>query len=194
MDDNWNTLASHILDYDGTIEGELKNNISSIIKTQYLGNNSISEKSFFELEQMLTDRIFIVDMKKAVRLQASLNLAPVYLYYYKYPGKTGLAQTLSNREYDFGTCHGDDVFLFHKNKLRPILTEPETRLSQNFVTLYESFAHGVPYFGTTKFLSVNTVEDSLYYLKIENADNITMSTDDFGNEKFWNSLPFNENN
>lgn len=194
INDQWNESASHILDFDGTIDGVVKDNISNKIKTHYFGNKSISEKSFFELEQMMTDRIFIVDVKKAVRLQSSVNLAPVYLYYYKYPSKTGLAQVMSKRDYGFGTCHGDDVYLFHKNSLRPALTEPETKMSNNFVKLYDSFANGVPYFGDTKFIAANTVEDFLYYLKIENPDNITMSSDDFGEESFWNGLPFNENN
>lgn len=196
INDNWNKSAPHILDFDGTIDGSLiKDNISNRIKTQYLGNKSISEETFFELEQMMTDRIFVVDMKKAVRLQASLNAAPIYLYYYKYPSKTGLAQGISARkEYDFGTCHGDDVLLFYKNGLRPYLTEPETRMSEKFVTMYETFAYGQPYFGSTKFIAANAVEDFLYYLKIENPDDVSMSSDDFGNESFWNGLPFNENN
>lgn len=195
INDNWNESAPHILDFDGTVEDSvIKDDISNRIKTQYFGNSSIDEKSFFELEQMLTDRLFVVDVKKAVRLQSSLNLAPVYSYYYKFPSKVGLAQGLANRDFDFGTCHGDDVFLIYKNALRPILTEPETRMSQNFVTLYESFAHGLPYFGTTKFIAANAVENFLYYLKIENPDKISMSIDDFGSESFWNGLPFNENN
>lgn len=60
---------------------------------------------------MVGDRIFVVDLVRSARLQASVSSAPVYFYRFSYRGRHSLSEDFSGKDIDLG----NHFLLFSKN-------------------------------------------------------------------------------
>ena len=63
---------------------------------------------------MVGDRLFVVDVERAARLQAASNTAPVYFYRFAYRGKNSYSKLMSwGSEENFGklSCHSAEMLL-----------------------------------------------------------------------------------
>lgn len=80
---------------------------------------------------MVGDRLFVVDVERAARLQAAANTAPVYFYRFAYRGKHSYSELMSwGSEENFGELsHHEIILLFlyciHKihMEVRPVTKE-----------------------------------------------------------------------
>ncbi|XP_011705733.1 PREDICTED: venom carboxylesterase-6-like, partial [Wasmannia auropunctata] len=90
LNDNWDILGPDFLDFNYTIPKEKHVEIARLIKKHYFGAKPIDRQSTKELVQMTSDRLFLVDAEKAVRMQAKVNQNPVWYYYFSYRGAKSL--------------------------------------------------------------------------------------------------------
>lgn len=102
LEDNWDLLAPHFLDYNYTLPKEKHVEVARLIKTHYFGSNKIDETTTQALIQMAGDRFFVVDGEKAARMQAEVNQQPVWFYYYTYRGADSLSITMSGSKTNYG--------------------------------------------------------------------------------------------
>lgn len=102
MEDNWDLVAPHLLDYNYTIPKEKHAQVARNIKKHYYGSKSIDRSNVKPLTLMVGDRLFVADAEKAARLQAESNERPVWFFYYSYRAAQSLSDTLSGTKENFG--------------------------------------------------------------------------------------------
>lgn len=102
MNDNWVTIAPHLLDFNYTIAKAEHAKIARLIKKHYLGDGTIDKSSVPEIIQMVGDRLFVYDGEKAARLQAKANKSPVRFYHFSYRGAHSLTELMTGTSEDFG--------------------------------------------------------------------------------------------
>lgn len=109
LDENWNTLAKHILHYEDTIANDVdENEIANRIKAEYIGGR-ITRENYADLVQLVGDRLFVVEAERAARMQANAIRSPVYFYVYGWRGTHSTSELLAKSTEDHGVCHADDV-------------------------------------------------------------------------------------
>lgn len=63
---------------------------------------------------MVGDRLFVVEVERAARLQAAANTAPVYFYRFAYRGKHSYSELMSwGSKENFGELSHHDKNLFY---------------------------------------------------------------------------------
>ena len=102
LDDNWDLVASYLLDYNYTLPKDEHRKIADQIKKHYLGLKSIDRLSTKPLTLMVGDRLFVVDAEKAAKMQAKSNESPVWFYYYSYRAAQSLSDVMSGTKENFG--------------------------------------------------------------------------------------------
>lgn len=118
LDENWESIAPHLLQYYFTIPLERHAGVAQKIRKHYFNNKSIDRENLLVLTHMVGDRIFSADAAKAAKVQAKANQSPVWFYYYNYRAKNSLSDAMSNSTENFGlyilTNNWLEHFLFHK--------------------------------------------------------------------------------
>ncbi|RZC33704.1 venom carboxylesterase-6-like [Asbolus verrucosus] len=194
IDVHWNELLPFILDYNNTVDPELLDQLSQKIRKHYLGDKKVSKSTFLEFVKILTDRIFAVDIQKAVRLQSSAVTQPVYLYYFTHRGAHSKSEARSGTNLDFGAAHGDDTSYIFKTNVNMTSTEDDKSMVQLLVELVTSYAKtGKPNVPIEWPALSKNVKEPLIFLKIASPKNLTIEREDLENAKFWESLPIKEN-
>ncbi|XP_076287810.1 carboxylic ester hydrolase-like [Lasioglossum baleicum] len=196
LDDNWDLLAPHFLDYNYTLPKEKHVEVARLIKQHYFGTKKIDETTTKPLVQMAGDRFFVVDSEKAARMQAKVNKEPVWYYYYTYRGATSLSDAMSGTRNNYGVSHADDAYVVVDTQYLDSTTTPrDLEIQQLMIDLWVSFANNrVPDMGGVKWPRLNPNEKSLEYLHIAGPDKISMDSNaNFGQKDFWSSIDFNEN-
>nr|XP_033331231.1 venom carboxylesterase-6-like [Megalopta genalis] len=196
LDENWDLLAPHFLDYNYTLPKEKHIEVARLIKQHYLGTKKIDETTTKLLVQMAGDRFFVVDSEKAARMQAKVNKQPVWYYYYSYRGASSLSDYMSGTHNNYGVSHADDAYVVVDTQYLDSTTTPsDLKMQELMINLWVSFANNkVPNMGGVKWPKLNPNEKSLEYLHIAGPDKITMdSNDNLGQKNFWSSINFNEN-
>lgn len=90
--------------------------------------------------QMSGDRLFVNDIQKAVRLQASKVNSPIHYYYFTYRGAHSSSEWLRQSNENLGACHGDDAILILSGVLDTQSTEQDRRMSKTLIDIWISFA------------------------------------------------------
>jgi len=65
---------------------------------------------------MISDRLFVVDIIKAVKMHAQLYKSPVYLYQFGYRGSHSLSEYFSQSNENYGNNIGI-TFIYHQKYL-----------------------------------------------------------------------------
>ena len=105
IDEKWNDIVPFILDYNNTVDPELRDLVSQKIRRYYLKDKQVNRKSFLDFVKILTDRIFAVDIEKAVLLQNAATTSPIYFYYFTYRGAHSKSEGRSGTDDDLGTTY-----------------------------------------------------------------------------------------
>ncbi|KAG7188023.1 hypothetical protein KM043_015769 [Ampulex compressa] len=197
LEQNWESLAPHLMDFNYTVASEKKSNIAHLIKQHYLGSKKIDKNTVKELVQMIGDRLFVVDSEKAARIQAEVNQKPVWYYRYTYRAAHSLSESMSGSNENFGVSHADDAFMVIDTPFVDGGTTKEDRtMREKLMDLWVSFAtNGVPNMGNVEWPKLDSSKKQLNYLHIAAPEKINMETNaNLGQKEFWNSIEFAENN
>ncbi|XP_046425204.1 venom carboxylesterase-6-like [Neodiprion fabricii] len=197
LNENWESIAPHLLDFNYTAPKAQHANISKLVKQYYLGSKPIEVSTITEIVQLLTDRLFVADSIRAARLQARGNQTPVRFYYFTYRGVHSLSELLTSNTQNFGVSHSDDVaYVFDAaSGLFNSSTTPEDRNIRNLlINLWVSYAtKGFPNIGI-EWPEVSKSSDRFFHLEIGGPKEISIKDGPaFGEEKFWQGLNLSEN-
>ena len=195
LDDNWDLLAPHFLDYNYTSPKKEHVEVARLIKKHYFGTKKI-EESTKSLIKLSSDRFFVTDSVKAARMQAKVNKQPVWYYYFSYRGAHSFSEAMSGTSTNYGVSHADDAYyVVDTSFLDPTTTPNDLKMQQVLIDFWVSFVtNSVPKVGTVQWSRLNPKETTLYYVHIAGPQNIHMeSATNFGDAEFWNSLNLNEN-
>ena len=196
LEENWDLLAPHFLDYNYTLLKEKQVEVARLIKTHYFGSAKIDNTTMNSLIQMAGDRFFVVNSEKAARMQAKVNQQPVWYYYYSYRGSDSLSRAMSGTDTNYGVSHGDDAYaVVDTPYMDSTTTEKDLKMQQALIQLWVSLAtDGIPNVGGTQWPQLNPNDKTFQYLNISGPDNIHMdSNENLGQKDFWNTIDFNEN-
>ncbi|XP_071576019.1 venom carboxylesterase-6-like [Temnothorax nylanderi] len=196
LNDNWDILGPHFLDFNYTIPKEKHIEIARLIKTHYFGTKPIDRQSTKELIQMSSDRFFVVDSEKAARMQAGVNQNPVWYYYFSYRGAQSLSDSFSGTTENYGVSHGDDVFyVLNTPWVNPTTTQKDRDMQKQLIDFWVLFAtEGIPKVANVEWPKLDSSKKELHYLHIASPDQINMDSNaNLGEKEFWNSINFNEN-
>ena len=117
MNNYWEHIAPHLLDYNFTVPSERHAEVARKIKTFYFGSQPICKETGDYLIQMIGDRLYVVDSEKGARLQAKVNKSPVLYYYYSYRAFTSLSDYFSRSRNDYGKFYSQIFFHSFEKKL-----------------------------------------------------------------------------
>lgn len=196
LDENWNTIAPHFLDFNYTIPREKHVEVAKLIRNHYFGSKQIDRMTIKPIIQVASDRFFVADSEKAARMQAKANQQPVWYYYFSYRGAHSLSEIMSGSSENFGVSHADDAYLILETSyLDPTTTTDDIAMQQELIDLWVSFAtDGIPRIGTTEWTELDPSQKEFHYLHIAGPGKYYMESEaNFGNKNFWNSINFNEN-
>ncbi|CAB0028987.1 unnamed protein product [Trichogramma brassicae] len=104
LDENWETIAPHLLDFNFTIPLGQHAEVARKIRRHYFGDRPIDRSSVDRLIKMVGDRLYVVDIEKAARDQAKKNRSPVLVYYYSYRALTSQSDYYSHSMKDYDPC------------------------------------------------------------------------------------------
>lgn len=102
LDENWELIAPHLLDFNYTIPKSDHVRVSREIRKHYLDSKRIERLTATPLIHMIGDRLFVVDAEKAARLQARVNKSPVRFYLFSYRGEHSLSDIFTHTKENFG--------------------------------------------------------------------------------------------
>ncbi|XP_046428129.1 venom carboxylesterase-6-like [Neodiprion fabricii] len=194
MNDRWDTIAPHLLDYYYTIPNVDHANISSLIKEHYLGSEQFSRSTFNQTVQMIGDRLFVYSCDNAARLQARFNKSPVRFYQFTYRGNHSLSNLLCACDENFGVSHSDEHLYVLSTNFNITLPQ-DLKMQKKLLKFWTSFAtDGSPNVGV-EWPTLNECAGEMCYLQIAGPNKIDVqSKPEFGQKNFWHSIGFNENN
>ncbi|XP_034656812.1 esterase-5A [Drosophila subobscura] len=143
LNDRWFDWAPYLLFYrDSMTTIKDMDDYSRKLRQEYLGDRRFSMESYWDLQRLFTDVLFKNSVQIAVDLHRKYGKSPVYAFVYDNPAELGVGQILSRRtDVNFGTVHGDDVFLIFNVPFVPATRRPDEQIiSRNFIKMLESFA------------------------------------------------------
>ncbi|KAL6428890.1 hypothetical protein ACFW04_008014 [Cataglyphis niger] len=196
LNDNWDLLSPHFLDFNYTIPKEKQVETGRLIKKHYFGTKPIDRTTTRQLVQMASDRFFVVDSEKAARMQAKVNQNPVWYYYFTYRGKQSLSDSLSGTTENYGVSHADDVlYVLDTPWMDPTKTQQDRDMQKHLIDFWVSFAtDGIAKIDNVEWPKLDPSKKELHYLHIASPTKINMDSNaNFGEKEFWNSIKFNEN-
>ncbi|KAJ9595641.1 hypothetical protein L9F63_013171, partial [Diploptera punctata] len=196
LDKRFNELMVHILDFNYTVPNNLKEEVVDRIREHYLHNQSLSMKTFQQLTQIITDRVYLLDGARAAKLQASVNKSPVHFYLFGYRGKHSMTDRLTGININLGASHLDDTAYTIEYAFKTNETEEDLQMCKLLLDIWTSFAAtGSPVPTGSKFQWEPTTPNTkdLKYLYIGGPNELQMrSSDKLGDPNFWDSLPIQE--
>ncbi|GAB1859691.1 Carboxylic ester hydrolase [Camponotus japonicus] len=196
LNDNWDVLGPRLLYFYYTIPEKDHVEIARLIKQHYFDTKPIDQTTTKQLIQMTSDRFFFVNSKEAALMQAKVNQNPVWYSYFSYRGNHSLSEYLSGTTKNYGVCHGDDIaYILDTPWVDPTTTQRDRDMQKVLIDNCVSFAtNGITNVYGVNWLKLNPSEKKFHYLHIASpTEKYTGSSANFGDEKFWNSIKFNEN-
>nr|AIY68319.1 putative beta-esterase [Leptinotarsa decemlineata] len=195
LNQNWNEIIPYILHYDDVVPSNLKDSISEKIKSEYLQSGNVTKDSFHMLVQMLSDRLFIADIEKSGRLHSAAVKSSVYSYYFDYRGSHSKSEFRTHNDVNLGTSHGDDTSYILKTNLDTLSNEDDRMMSNIMVDMFTSFMKtGKPNISSEWIPLSKKTSDRWRQLHVTSPYKIYAEEQtELGNQKFWNKLPFQEN-
>ncbi|XP_011306600.1 venom carboxylesterase-6 [Fopius arisanus] len=193
LDEKWEELAPHLLDFNYTIPQSQHARIAVKIRKHYLGNRKIQKDTAKSLIHMVGDRLFSVDAAKAAKLMAKINRSPVWFYYYNYRASISLTDVF-NVTGNYGVSHSDDAFTFIDSGLPVITDQPTLNMQKIFLDIIESFLQKGSPPNNIRWPEVAASMEYLNYLHIAGPEKLNATcSSDFAEEKFWSCINFDEN-
>ncbi|KAH9632931.1 hypothetical protein HF086_002753 [Spodoptera exigua] len=196
LEAHWNQLAANIFEYNDTLPLNQRDEVARKIKQHYLGGKPVSQETYPQLIQALSDRLFVADVGKTAQLHAAKSGQPTYVYRYAFRGTSSLSNLMAHNDKNYGVSHGDDVLSIFSF---PGMTQSEhdTAMIEALINMIYSYSTT----GTPKLINGGPVWEpvkpgspELNYLDILSPTKMEMkSSSDFGQKAFWDSLGFNEN-
>ncbi|EFN71637.1 Esterase FE4 [Camponotus floridanus] len=196
LNDNWDLLGPHFLDFNYTIPKEKQVEIARLIKKHYFDTKPIDQTTTKQLIQMASDRFFVVDSQKAARMQAKVNQNPVWYYYFTYRGNQSLSDSMSGTTNNYGVCHGDDIlYVLDTAWVNPVTTQQDRDMQKLLIDFCVSFAtNGIVNMAGVEWPKLDPSKKELHYLHIASPTKINMDSNaNLGEKEFWNSIKFKEN-
>ncbi|KAF5304384.1 hypothetical protein FQA39_LY09763 [Lamprigera yunnana] len=213
IDDNWNEVIPHILDFNNTLGTNDKQKVLQKIRNFYFGNESIREGTFSKLVnvgfmcvkrslcyntlfQMVSDRLFLYTIEQCVKVHSTAVNSPVFHYHFYYRGVHSKSERLSGSNENYGASHGDDTVYVLSSDTNMHTTASDKNMTALLLNLWMSFSRkGIPEINNVKWLPVSKELNSelVDSLKIDSPSEQKMTKISFGNSNFWNSLPLQEN-
>ncbi|XP_058793359.1 venom carboxylesterase-6-like [Phymastichus coffea] len=197
LNNNWNTIAPHLLDYNFTIPLKDHANVSSKIRNYYFGSKTIGKDTIKELVDVVGDRLYKFNAYKAARLQAAKNKSPVLFMYYNYRAFTSLSDFYSNSTTNYGVSHGDDFYMLFDNGFIDTSKRSEDQVMRNKLLDYvvSVATDGFPGLGLEfEWKKVDPTKEDLDYLCVRGPTNIKMESNNYIEQrKFWSTIDFDEN-
>ncbi|XP_065211478.1 esterase FE4-like isoform X2 [Planococcus citri] len=193
VDENWNNIAPHLMDYNYTVAPELINSVNEQIRQHFLGNEKISPANYKPLTKLVGDRLFTAYIEFAIREQAKFNSAPIYYYKFNYRGKYSLSEFYSNRRENCGVSHGDDLqYVLKVSYGHPHEEATDQKMVDFMLNLWLSFIDsGKPQIENISWspVSKTPAKDGITYLQINSPfDARIENSKDTSVFDFWNSL------
>uniref|UniRef100_A0A182N7U2 carboxylesterase n=2 Tax=Anopheles dirus TaxID=7168 RepID=A0A182N7U2_9DIPT len=193
IDERWNEVLPSILDYKYAVRDQhLRDALSQVIRTHYLGANALHAQSFPQFVRMVSNRLFFAGVTEAAKLMQPH--IPVYFYVDHYKATYGLSEALSCTDTFLGVPHGEDILLIFPSSLRDgyPYTAQEMAMVAKFTDLYESFAYNLPPRFGTVVLPAQQDPTRLTYLLIDHSNSTVVTSDFLSDEPFWGILDFND--
>ncbi|KAJ8722284.1 hypothetical protein PYW08_004686 [Mythimna loreyi] len=197
LEANWNQLAANIFEYNDTLPLNLRNDVAAKIKQHYLGGKPVSQETYPQLIQALSDRLFVMDVGKTAQIHAAKSGQPTYVYRFAFRGATSLTALMAHNDVNYGVSHGDDVLHIFKFPGIDFNGPEDGAMVDGLINMIYSFSTtGVPKLinNGPAWEPVKPGAPELNYLDILSPTKMEMkSSNDFGQKSFWDSLGFNEN-
>jgi bile salt-stimulated lipase len=195
IDTRWNELLPFILDYNYTVDLKLHDQVSQKIRKHYLGTKKVDRSSFVDFVQIISDRMFVVDVQETVKLQSSAITSNVYSYYFSYKGAHAWYEVVAELADDFGASHAEDTsYILQTPSSDATTTEEDRRMVEIFVEIFTSFAKtGKPKTPIDWTPVSKNLEDASVVLKIDSPQGLWMEELVVEDDTFWKSLPIAEN-
>lgn len=194
VDENWNKLAPHLLDFNYTVPVEKHEEVAQTIRRHYFGTKSIDRSTVGQFVKALGDRTFVIDAEKAARMQAKVNKSPVWFFYFSYRGAHSLSEVATRTNVNYGVCHGDDALYVVKFVgVNTTSTENDREMQKDLLDLWTTFADkGKPNLNVEWPPVDATKKPELNYLHIFGPKQFQMEANsDLGEKTFWNGLNLN---
>ncbi|KAK4880590.1 hypothetical protein RN001_008736 [Aquatica leii] len=141
LDLRFNVVAPYLLAYE---KSSNKIEISEKVRSFYFGNNRIDDNSKNNVTKMATDAWLYTPVHNSVRLHSQYIRHNVYYYVFGYRGTQSYSLIFSdaNDKYNYGVCHGDELFYLFNLKFPPNteFTEDELKISNVLGSLWTNFA------------------------------------------------------
>ncbi|KAK9884284.1 hypothetical protein WA026_005236 [Henosepilachna vigintioctopunctata] len=183
----------HILHYNYTISKSSKKYVNDKIREEYFGKEHVNRENFHILIDVIGDRLFKADIDKCTRIHAANIKSPVFHYLFDYRGAHSKTEIRSGTKGDIGVSHADDTMYVLKTTLDTLSTEEDRSVSKFMVDVFETFAkYGEPKIEIEWPEVSKSITEPIVYLKITSTLDIE-DEETLGNRKFWDSLPFQEN-
>ncbi|XP_046405772.1 venom carboxylesterase-6-like [Ischnura elegans] len=192
LNNRFDELVPNILHYNDTIPANLIKTTTQKIRNFYFGNNEIGMNQREEMIQMCSDRLFLYASSKAAKLHS--KFAPVYKYEFSYRGTYSITEAMIGSDEYLGIAHGDDIaYVIALSYVKPFEAKDKP-ISDLLLDFYTSFMQkGIPASKGVTWEKIQPEKDYLGYLSIASPRNVKMAySNDFGNEKFWDSLGLRE--
>lgn len=197
LEANWNQLASNIFEYNDTLPLSRRKEVAMKIKQHYLGGKPVSQETFLQLVEALSDRHFVVDVGKMAQIHAAKSGQPTYVFRYAFRSEMSLSNAMAHNDVYYGVSHADDVLrIFGYRGMTSKNAEQEAMLNGLINMIYTFSTTGTPklFSNGPAWDPVKPGAPELDYLDIVTPTNAKMkSTTDFGQKSFWDSLGLNEN-
>ncbi|XP_053690007.1 esterase E4-like [Sabethes cyaneus] len=127
----------------GNPPGLDKFKLGAEIKRYYFGEKRIDKHSLNELNDLMSDNIFITNTVVGAEWLAKYQPSVKHYHYrFSYDGQFSCCKKLFNLSHVKGACHGDDLFYLFRSKLLPQLPESsdECRIRNLMVRMWTNFA------------------------------------------------------
>ncbi|XP_043272746.1 venom carboxylesterase-6-like [Venturia canescens] len=194
LDENWDTVAPFLLDYNYTIPLEEHADLARKIRKHYLGEKRIDRTTVNDVIRMIGDRQFVVDAENAARRMAAANDKPVRFYRFSYRGEHSLSDAFTGNKKNYGVSHADDLAYVFTAWNSALTEEKDLQMSREMVNFWTSYAKtGIPEVGI-HWMQVDGSDKDFEYLMISGPGKMGMETSaNLGDKKFWSRINFDEN-
>ncbi|XP_039295370.1 uncharacterized protein LOC111060276 [Nilaparvata lugens] len=194
LDSNWADMASYLLDFHYTLDGNVLEQSMAAIRQEYLQGKSVPN-AIQGLVKLVGDRLFGSGIAESALMYAAVSDQPVFMYRFGYSDNKSLSEVLklsSAESSQFGVSHGDDCLLYILDvdgfKVDSQMSEIMTRMWGQFSS------NRLPELEDQIFLpDMRETLPGLGYLEIESPSNLHVaSTDNMSNMRFWHQFLLNE--
>lgn len=139
IETNWNFVIPYILDYNYTVNGVNKDFVSDKIRKHYFGDEKLSKKTYRNLIQMASNRLYRADIHKT--LQFYSNAQNIFVQMFAYRGKHSFSEFGTKTNEDFGAAHMDDLIYILNIGIDTFSDPMDRQMSDELINSWVTFAN-----------------------------------------------------